>query len=50
MIIDNRYIVAGYKYFVISFTRAYNLERGNICAYEQCVTNMLISERGTGRK
>jgi len=50
MIIDTRYIVVGYKYFDISFIRAYNLERGNICAYEKDVANMLISERGTGRK
>jgi hypothetical protein len=50
MIIDTRYIVAGYKYFDITFIRAYNLERVNTCAYEKAVNNMLISERETGRK
>jgi hypothetical protein len=50
IIIDTRHIVAGYKYFDISFLQAYNLERVNTCAYEKGVANMLISERGTGRK
>lgn len=50
MIIDTRYIMASYKYFDISFIRAYNLERVNTCAYEKGVSNMLISARGTGRK
>jgi hypothetical protein len=37
MIIDTRHIVAGYKYFDISFVRAYNLRKSkHLCLRERC--------------